>query len=774
MKIFLSIIILFFIVLNLFAQVIEAPVISKESGFYTNEFNVEIFHNKGAVILYTLDGSDPTMENIDGVEWSYKKEYPTNPGDNFGELFYDTVWTYEYSAPILIKSKENKEGLFSSVSTSLFDNANWREKLQFDSKAIFKGVVLKAVAYSEGNYSELVTRNYFITSEGNFRYSLPVVCISGNPIDIYDYEKGLFVPGKSFDDWRTENPDEQVFRKVPANYVAKGDNTEFVVNFNFIKDGVSVINQNVGLRGNGNSSRVYPNKSLRLYAREDYGKKTINYPFFDDYPIQKFKRLILRNNGQDNEQALLRDAFLQDSYEDLNAERQRQIPVIVFINAEYNGIYYLIERYDKKYFDAKFNISEDKLDFLSSYEIEEGDSENFKSVMNFVENCSFETEENYNLLSEMIDIENYTDYVVAQVYSGNMDWPHSNTDFWRKKTDFNPEAPFGHDGRWRWIFKDFDVGFGQIWIDSDWYGNEYKINYLERAINNDVIPKYNIVPILIKLLDNENYRNYFINRFCDVLNTSFRAHIMSEKLHEFEMAIKPEVKEFVARWNPLNVNPYLESPQVNYPVYSFERWKINLDKMNNFALERPTFALKHLQNYFNLGKVGELALNIQDFEKGYVEVNSLSIKENTKGVYDNYPYVWIGNYFTDVPIEVRAVANEGYKFSHWEGSIYSTDSVLTLNINSETLLIPSFTNELENAEVRKEYIRLFPNPFNEYFYLFIEEYKGDFYISTLDGKIIEQRSLTSHKINLSYIPSGVYLMSFNLKGKKVIRKIMKL
>ena len=110
MKFFLSIIILFFIVLNLFAQVIEAPVISKESGFYTNEFNVEIFHNKGAVILYTLDGSDPTMENIDGVEWSYKRI--SHNRDNFENYFMIRYGLMNIRHQFLSKAKEIRKDFF--------------------------------------------------------------------------------------------------------------------------------------------------------------------------------------------------------------------------------------------------------------------------------------------------------------------------------------------------------------------------------------------------------------------------------------------------------------------------------------------------------------------------------------------------------------------------------------------------------------------------------------------------------------------------------------
>ena len=70
---------LFISILCLNAQV-GVPVFSADSGFYENEFSLTISHsNPNAVIIYTLDGSDPHLDNIGGVTYNYKVEYPRNP-----------------------------------------------------------------------------------------------------------------------------------------------------------------------------------------------------------------------------------------------------------------------------------------------------------------------------------------------------------------------------------------------------------------------------------------------------------------------------------------------------------------------------------------------------------------------------------------------------------------------------------------------------------------------------------------------------------------------
>ena len=48
----------------------------------------------------------------------------------------------------------------------------------------------------------------------------------------------------------------------------------------------------------------YPQKSLALFARKEYGKGSFDYKVFKDKPIEKFESLVLRNAGNDWDQAM--------------------------------------------------------------------------------------------------------------------------------------------------------------------------------------------------------------------------------------------------------------------------------------------------------------------------------------------------------------------------------------------------------------------------------------------------------------------------------------
>ncbi|NLA23747.1 MAG: hypothetical protein GX879_02160 [Bacteroidales bacterium] len=687
----------FFILLNslltlfssTYTQNIETPKISHQSGFYASDIEISITHTENVQILYTLDGSEPKIENLSGQEWFYKKQYPTTPNDDFGDLFQAKSHTYKYQNSILITNRSDSTDFYANISTSIYNNTNWNNKIEKENYNNFKGTCLKAVAYKNGEYSEIITRNFFITPEEHLRYSLPVICITCDPQSLYDYNSGILVPGKLFDDWRINNPDvPHNMYYAPANYRESGIETEIGANFDYIENGVSIINQNIGLRIHGNSSRVFPNKSLRLYARSEYGNSYLENVFLKNYSIKRFKRLILRNHGNDNEQGLIRDRYLQKACENINVTTQEQTPVIVFINGEYNGLYDLIERYDINYFNYIYGIVEGQIDYLSSSEVFEGDSLSFKELHNFLVESDLSIAENYEKLCKLIDIKNYTDYHIAQIYSGNLDWPRYNTNFWRLKVAYSPDLPYAYDGRWRWIFKDLDMIFGLRWLSHEMNGIEHQFDYLERVLNFDNFHVFNTINILKKLLKNKEYLNYFINRYCDLLNTSFHENVMTNLLHQIKSEIEPEVEEFANRWNPTNIPTHEQDPLPVFPVYSFERWNEMISKINNFVQNRPEWARKELSEHLNAGLINEITLDISDENHGFIKINTIEINKNKEDSSTVFP--WSGKYFSNMPIQIEAIPKKGYKFSHWSGDLNETDEILKICLTNNSYIKANF------------------------------------------------------------------------------------
>lgn len=741
---------LVFIPILLLGQELSPPEISLESGFYPSEIEVSISSlNPDLIILYTLDGSEPRIENLIGKEWEYKTEYPISPGDDFGEIKKDTIWTYQYVSPLTLHDRSQEETILADISTSVFQNNGYYEG------EFFKGNILRARVYNENDdtYSDIVSKNYFITEEVESRYSIPVVSISLDNGDLYGYEEGIGVPGITFDNWRIENPTTPVDGFTPANYRLKGSSTEKRIHFNYFENGMQVLNHDAGIRLNGGYTRSYPNKSFRLYAKNEYGEKNFKHDFFNDYEIEKFKRLILRNSGNDASQSFFRDAFIHEMSKNLNFDIQESQPVVLFINGEYNGLRNLRERYDKKYFESIHNVLEDDLDFLENHvEIKEGDQDFYNEMIDFFENYTLEEDAIYNEAITYIDPVNFTDYYVTYIYAANDDWPGNNYLFWRHKTSYNPNENEGtKDGRFRWLLKDMDRGFHL----NDRYENGYEANTLEWATQEN-----NATLIIRKLLENEGYRYYFINRFADLLNTTFKEDRVASIISMFETVYAPEMEENARRWQGYASMPYT--------------WQTDVNRMKTFAWNRPNFQREHLMEKFDLSEVFDLVLNVSNTNHGHIHLNTIDIHPNTDGI-EQSAYPWIGKYFDSIPVTVKAVPYDGYEFSHWSGLSNSNDPELEIVLNDDSYLKAHFipeslsTNTPELLEAT-----IYPNPTDNIIQIQGINDLEHFLIYDSQGRVVKSGGIKNDTVKLEELKSGVYFIYLETKnGEKISRQIIK-
>lgn len=758
-----------------FGQNLTPPTISHQSGFYADEFYLHISHpDPNVTILYTLDGSEPKFENLDGKVWNYKKVYPTNPGDAFGELLSDTSWTYKYIDSILVRDRTNDRDLFADISASYYTNALYNDNAKQDSNHVFKGVVVQFVTYENGLYSNVTTKNYFVSPQKENRYSLPILCLTVEPEKFYGYENGLNVPGILFDEWRNSEDTHPVYSLAPGNFRASGTSSEIPLNFSYIVDNDEVLNQRVGLRLHGNGSRFFPNRSFRLYAKSEYGESNFNYPFFPNYDHSSFKRLILRNSGNDVLSTMFRDAFIQQSVKHLNFEIQEYQPVILFTNSEYSGIYNIRERYDDKFFKRKYNINTSELDHIENHGIvSEGDADFYNIMYSFCETYDLSDSNNYSQLEKMMDIESFTDYYITEIFIANHDWPQNNNELWRKKVTYNPNAVPSHDGRFRWLLKDLDISFGMRYDDSDVLSNS-----LHRVTTISSDTSLNQATIFIrKLIENSQYQKYFINRFSDLLNTTFSPERFTSIINTFAERLNPEMNEYIRRWNPSGTN--LENLWWAFPVYSFNEWNKNVNDLIDYANIRPGVQRNHLNNRFNLSGQVSLILDIDDHAKGYIHLNTIDILPSTAGISSN-TYPWTGIYFKENSITISAIPASGSQFSHWSGSISSTDSVININLsetsyikaNFKTIDVPEDYLALDDFTLDNK-IEIYPNPFEDKINVYTDLENATYKIYSIDGKLVQIGEKKSSIIEVSNLPSGLFIFELKSDQNTVRKQIIK-
>lgn len=353
-------------------------------------------------------------------------------------------------------------------------------------------------------------------------------------------------------------------------------------------------------------------------------------------------------------------------------DTQAQRPAILFLNGEYWGVYYIRERYDKEYLEDHYKLDDDKVAMLEPKQeisVQRGTPEDADAytneVINYLKSNTITQASTYEYIKTKIDIDNYIIYNVAEIFFGNTDWPGNNVAIWRYKTDdgqYHPEAPYGQDGRWRWMLKDTDFGFGL-------YNKSVTHDTLSYAAGDRLEgtgnPEWSTF-LFKTLLQNTEFRNQFINCFSDQLNTSFVSERVLEVINNFEAVLSPEMLEHTDRWQ------YIKMTAANSRETT---WSQNVQVIKDYAKNRPSNIIQFINNKFtNNGVTGTANITLNtDPTKGYVKINTIDIKASTPGVKE--PGAWTGVYFTGIPVTITAMAEEGYVFDHWEGVTGNSDTV---------------------------------------------------------------------------------------------------
>lgn len=241
----------------------------------------------------------------------------------------------------------------------------YEEPILLEAGETCRATPVRAIAYyRDGTDSGVYTKTYFYGKDVDQRFSTAVVSITGDPADLFDYEKGILVTGKLRDDYVLEHPDEKFTDEAPANYNLRGPESERKITVEMWEaDGQPLLGaQQVGVRVHGGASRGANVKSLRLIAREEYGSKRLNAHLFSEEETEELdKKVLLRNHGNDQEKGFLRNELAERLTRDAGFPcTQRFRPASVWINGEYYGFEWMEEVYDEQYLESLYGTREKK------------------------------------------------------------------------------------------------------------------------------------------------------------------------------------------------------------------------------------------------------------------------------------------------------------------------------------------------------------------------------------------------------------------------------
>lgn len=598
-------------------EFLEAPRFSHAGGFYTNNFPLLLsVTNQGATIRYTLDGAEPTTNS------------PI------------------FGASLIVSNRTSLPNNLSLIATTPGGSSP-------PSRPVYKFLVVRAKAFKPGAVaSATVTRSFIVDPLGAARFNLPVVSLTSPKANFFDPNIGIYVPGNA----------------PGGNYAQSGDEWERPGFIEFFEtNGAPAFAQGTGIRMHGNTSFQFPVKGLRLHPLNAPGTGPFEYQIFPDSPIRSFNRLLLRPSGHDYNLTLFRDVFMQSLGEELGLDIQAHRPAVVFLNGEYWGIHHCQEAFEKGYFASHHpGVDPEQVDYLEGYASAiEGDALKWNEMISFISSNSLQTDTNFTRVQTYMDTANYLDYKICEIYYYR--WDIGNHRLWRPRTT---------DGRFRWILFDCDVGWGGFWavppawafkmLDYDLEANGPWTQYQSSPGGND----HNgptITFLLRSLMTNPGFKRDFINRFSDVLNTTFQSNYVIRRIDTMAAELAPEMRAHVDRWHAPG---------------SMTEWSNNVAYLRTYAIQRPGFMRQQLGSRFGLSGSVNVRVQVTDTNAGSIQFSSLSLAAPT-----NAP--WTGIYFRNHPIPVRAVPRPGYRFAAWQGITNTTDR-LTLTLAQDLDLLARF------------------------------------------------------------------------------------
>ena len=421
------------------ALVLEDPTFSQPSGFYEDAVSLQISSSSGTTVHYTLDGSDPTTDS------------PL------------------YSGSLTLMDPSSHSDRYASRTDITEEDSGY---LPPDSP-VDKAVVLRAVAFdAAGNSSNITTATYFIDFDQKDGYeNAAVLSLVTDPDNLFSSETGIYVRGALYDDAMEAG---LIYNGLPwtylteyTNYYLEGAEAERPVYIQFFDASrEETLAQDCGIRIRGNESRHFPQKSFSLYARSRYGSSSFSPVFFDtgiSYP-----NLILNSGRQ------LKKIFFFSLVEDRDTAIQQYTPCQVFLNGEYWGMYYLMEKYSSEYLAGHYDVAPDNTLLVKDTRyVENGspqDIARYKELRTFLAEQNLADPDVYQELLTKMDMQSFIDWMCTNIYIANTDTKPlgGNVLTWQTLT---PENDAEGDGRFRWehvkaLLENLEEQ--HAWADTGW------------------------------------------------------------------------------------------------------------------------------------------------------------------------------------------------------------------------------------------------------------------------------------------------------------------
>lgn len=473
----------------------------------------------GASLIYTTDGSRPTLQN--GVRIEAPDAF-TGPTFTLSISETTTLRVLAYKSGLLPNDVPTHTYVFldqvlQQDGSNLPPHASWGDLNQPDWE--MDPEIVNDISWGPTLVEDLK--------------ALPTLSVVMNWADLFGNAPiGIYDEGES-------DP-----RSCSVEYfVADGSETDFQ------------INATVQIQGGGSTERWRVDKlSMRLKFDSEFDSRNMAYTLFPESPVREFETLILaaghnlvwqsRTVNQSSRTGIVREQLVGDlqlQMAGIGATHHAR-HVHLYLNGLYWGLFALQERPDEAF--AAAYLGGDKDDYTvmkhDSSTVVSGSSSDYAALLTQTrKNQAISS--NYEATQEILDVPWLIDYMILNHWAGSYDWAHHN---WY--ASFNHNDPSG-----LWRFHSWDME--HVFYDLDHMvmdENDTTQVFNTRSRDDTGSP----VEIHYNLLANADYRIALADhiqkrlRNNGTLNTTNALRRFEERVNEIDQAVNTEA----ARWGDTN------------------------------------------------------------------------------------------------------------------------------------------------------------------------------------------------------------------------------
>ena len=395
---------------------------------------------------------------------------------------------------------------------------------------ITKNTTIKAISYSPLSApSEVITKNYII----NEKHTLPVLSLTINERDF---------------NILNSNPNSDIEKSAHVELV--GDKANF--------------NIDCGIKIFGGDSRNLAKKSFALKFRKKYGG-ILKQKVFDNRDAYEYSTLVLRSGSQDMTGSMFKDELVTSILDDYGTlDVQANKPIVLYVNNKYYGIYYIREKIDEEFIKNHYSVTKGTTNIVRiDNDVTSGSSSSLTSLKNYIVSHDLSSNAIYKEVEKRLDIDNYIDLWVAQIYSNDYDI--------RNVRMFN--NPNIDNGKIKMIAYDFDFAFEQYPENFfTWMTDPSGMGYFR--IDNK---------ILVNLFKNDRFKKRFLERLSYNLKYVWNHKNVMTNYNRYYKLISKEIKRDHERWN-----------------ISLSSWQSKCNQIYSFLNNRNYRIKMQAKSFFNL------------------------------------------------------------------------------------------------------------------------------------------------------------------------------